>query len=73
MPINFETILEQAKELNRDEQVMLANALYHGQVPVYHEAWLAETNRRLEAADRGEVDWVDMEEALKRIRAITRK
>jgi hypothetical protein len=75
METRFTEILDQARKLNREEQVMLANALYEG-LPAdhkVHDAWLEESQRRAEAADRGEMTSRDADEVLADIRKMLGK
>jgi putative addiction module component (TIGR02574 family) len=74
MSTEYQAVLSQAQHLSPDERVRLANALYDSvHEGDFHEQWLAETRRRIDAADRGEVQWIDAPEAMRRLREITRK
>ncbi|MGE3074033.1 MAG: addiction module protein [Dehalococcoidia bacterium] len=67
----FESVLNQAMELDEDEREMLAirlgMSLREQKEPGYDEAWAAEIKKRLEEIDRGEAELVDWEEAEKLI------
>ena len=62
-----QAILKQALELSDSEQLEIAGMLLRGSATQpetgYDKAWEAELRRRLDAADRGEMAWVDEEEA----------
>lgn len=73
MSSTFDSILQSAEQLSSEEQLRLANALYQRQLPTNHDAWLEETRKRMAADKRGEVEWIDQDDAMKRLRAITRK
>jgi putative addiction module component (TIGR02574 family) len=67
----FESVLNQALELDEDEREMLAlrlgMTLSDDKEPGYDEAWAAELKKRLAEIDRGEADLVDWEEFRKEL------
>ena len=62
-----QAILKQALELSDSEQLEIAGVLLRSSAtqpePGYDKAWEAELRRRLDAADRGEIAWLDEDEA----------
>jgi hypothetical protein len=67
----FESVLNQALELDEDEREMLAlrlgMTLSDDKEPGYDEAWAAELKKRLAEIDRGEADLMDWEEFRKEL------
>jgi hypothetical protein len=67
----FESVLNQALELDEDEREMLAlrlgMTLSDAKEPGYDQAWAAELKKRLAEIDRGEADLMDWEEFRKEL------
>ena len=65
----FESVLSQALELDELERQMLAlrleMSLGEEKDPGYDAAWEAEVKRRLNEIDRGEVELIDWDDAIK--------
>ena len=65
----FETVLSQALELDEEERQLLAirleASLGEAKDPGYDAAWEAEIKRRIEELDRGDVELIDWDDAMK--------
>lgn len=75
MDRNFETIAHEAEQMAPHDQFLLAERLVRklGETKEHRDAWAAESQRRADAIDRGEMETVDGSEALMRIRKIVGK
>lgn len=65
------TLLEQAKRLPKEDQSILAEAMYelvNPPDPEWEAAWLKECQDRLAAYDRGEMKAHDFDEVIARLR-----
>lgn len=72
MDRNFEEIKQEALALEPERQRDLADALEHNLMPFdgIDEETLREVDRRLEAYDRGDMEAVDLDEALAQARKL---
>ena len=71
MTSRIDALVEQAKALSAEEQVVLLNTLQVLVAPApegWDEAWIAECEERLAAYDRGEVKADDFDVALSDLR-----
>ena len=71
MTSRIDALIEQAKALSAEEQVVLLNTLQDLLAPApegWDEAWIAECEERLAAYDRGEVKADDFDVALSDLR-----
>ena len=71
MTSRIDALIEQAKALSAEEQVVLLNTLQDLLAPApegWDEAWIAECEERLAAYDRGEVKADDFDVALSVLR-----
>lgn len=65
------TLLEQAKSLPKEDQSLLAEAMYelvNPPDPLWESAWLKECQDRLAAYERGEMKAHDFDEVIARLR-----
>ena len=65
------TLLEQAKSLPKEDQSLLAEAMYelvNPPDPQWESAWLKECQDRLAAYERGEMKVHDFDEVIARLR-----
>jgi hypothetical protein len=77
MTLTKEQILKAAMELDTEDRIELADVLFcsvslEGQDEIA-KAWLEESERRVEAFERGEIEDVPGEQALKELEAKYRK
>lgn len=66
-----EAVLEQAKQLSREEQAALADAMHELVSPTdpdWEAAWVKECQDRLAAYERGEMEAYDSDEVMARLR-----
>jgi putative addiction module component (TIGR02574 family) len=66
-----EAVLEQAKQLSREEQAVLADAMHElvsPHDPDWEAAWVKECQDRLAAYERGEMEACDSDEVMARLR-----
>jgi hypothetical protein len=65
----FESVLSQALELDEEERQLLAlrleASLGEAKEPGYDAAWEAEIKRRVEELERGEVELIEWDDAMK--------
>lgn len=73
MPMTRKELREEVMKLPTQERLQLADEIYSSAAPESEEAierlWIAEAERRLDEILSGEVEAVDGEEAMRRIRA----
>jgi hypothetical protein len=75
MDRDFETIAREAEQLDPHERAMLAERLIENAIETsgHRQAWLAESRRRAEAIDRGEMELRDASEVHDRVRKMIGK
>lgn len=75
MDRDFESIAREAEQLPEHDRVKLAERLIENVIETseHRPAWLAESRRRAEAIDRGEMELHDASEVHARIRKIIQK
>lgn len=75
MDRDFETIAREAEQLDPQKRYQLAERLMRNLPPSkeHREAWLAESQRRADAVDRGEMELIEGEEALAALRKLLGK
>ena len=74
-------IVDEARKLSREERLELFDELEaeflgdegDGTPEEIEAAWMAEVERRVEAAERGETTFVDHDEVMARLRAIVER
>lgn len=72
--VRLEEVIDLARKLSTADRWLLVEELLAGldgdtgeDPAVVEQAWAEEIQRRIEAADRGEVQWVPYEEAMARL------
>ena len=75
MDRDFETIAREAEQLDMPDRIKLAERLVENVIETseHRKAWLAESKRRADAIDRGEMELHDASEVFARIRKIIGK
>jgi putative addiction module component (TIGR02574 family) len=74
MDRNWESVRDDALALEPSGQALLVEDIVDSLSHTPHmEAWLNESERRLDAYHRGEIKAVDMEESLKRVERLISK
>ncbi len=75
MDRDFETIAREAEQLDPHERAILAERLVENVIETseHRAAWLAESRRRAEAYDRGEIEAFDAADVFKEIRKMIGK
>jgi len=75
MDRDFESIAREAEQLPEGDRVKLAERLIEKVIETseHRAAWLAESHRRAEAIDRGEMELRDASEVHDRIRKMIQK
>ena len=75
MDSNFETIAREAEQLEPHERAMLAERLIENVIATseHRSAWIAESRRRAEAIDKGEMELRDASEVHARVRKLIGK
>ncbi|MDP4198570.1 MAG: addiction module protein [Bacteroidota bacterium] len=74
MDRDFESIAADAERLDTREQILLAQRLMRNAGPSHEhrEAWLAESQRRAEAYDRGEMEAFDGDDVMRELHQLIR-
>jgi putative addiction module component (TIGR02574 family) len=75
MDRDFETIAREAEQLDPSDRARLAERLVESVIESspHRAAWLAESKRRAEAYDRGEIEGFDAAEVFKDVRKMIGK
>ncbi len=75
MDRTYETIAHEAEQLDPHEQAMLAERLIENVIETseHRAAWLAESRRRADAIDRGEMKLYDASDVHARVRKMIGK
>ena len=71
MDITVDGLMEQARQLSLEEQAILSERLYEMLSPSdleWEAGWIAECQDRVAAIERGEMDLLDSDEVMERLR-----
>jgi hypothetical protein len=71
MDITVDGLMEQARQLSLEEQAILSERLYEmlsPPDPEWEAEWIAECQDRVAAIERGEMDLLDSDEVMERLR-----